>query len=181
MLRASVAAGTDIGLEAKRYMNEGDLVPDLVMIGVVEERLLMPDAGKGYILDGFPRTVPQAEALESLLKRMDSRIDHVLALEVGDEELVRRMGGRLVCSNCLATYHVENKPPVVPNVCDECGHTLSVRDDDRPEAIMHRLTVYRELTEPLFAFYAVRNQLRRIDASRSVDQVSETIIEVLDR
>lgn len=181
MLRRAETAGTEVGLRAKKYMDAGDLVPDEVIIGVVEERLREPDCQLGYILDGFPRTLAQAQALDHLLRRLDTPLHTVLAFEVGEEEIIRRLGGRRVCVSCQATFHDTNQPPKQPGVCDKCQGALVIRDDDTPNAILHRLKVYGELTEPLLAFYAERGLLHRVDASRPVDEVMQTVTEVLDR
>jgi adenylate kinase len=179
MLREAVADGTPIGGKAKSYMDAGELVPDDVMIGVVEERLVKPDAVHGCLLDGFPRTVPQAQALETLLARSGKPLDAAVALEADEEELVRRLSGRRTCPACSATYHVVNAPPRTEGVCDRCGGTLVTRDDDQPEAVRNRLKVYAAQTEPLIAFYAERGLLRRVDAAGSVDQVFALVREVL--
>ena len=164
MLREAVAAGTPIGLSAKQYMDSGNLVPDEVIIGVVEERMKKPDMREGFLLDGFPRTLPQAEALEGLLGRLNMPLDAVVAFEVDDEELVRRLGGRRTCPSCSATYHIHNAPPRVESVCDKCNGTLITRDDDQPDAIRNRLEVYKQLTQPLIDFYKQKGRLKTISA-----------------
>lgn len=181
LLREAVAQGTAIGLKAKTYMDAGELVPDEVIIGIVEERLAKPDAREGFLLDGFPRTVPQAEALTALLEKHSIPLDAVLALEGDEDTLVRRLSGRRVCSSCAATYHVDNAPPKVEGVCDKCSGTLIVRDDDKPEAIRNRLQVYARSTAPLLEFYRNRGQLLTVDATGTASEVFEAAWAALDR
>ncbi|MEP0766080.1 MAG: adenylate kinase [Fimbriimonadia bacterium] len=181
LLREAVARATPIGLKAKTYMDAGELVPDDVIIGIVEERLAKPDAREGFLLDGFPRTVPQAEALAALLDKHSIPLDAVLALEGNEETLVRRLSGRRVCSSCAATYHVDNAPPKVEGVCDQCSGSLIVRDDDRPEAIRNRLQVYARSTAPLLDFYRERGQLLTVDASGTAAEVFEAVWAALNR
>ncbi len=181
LLREAVAQATPIGLKAKTYMDAGELVPDDVIIGIVEERLAKPDAREGFLLDGFPRTVPQAEALAALLDKHSIPLDAVLAFEGNEETLVRRLSGRRVCGSCAATYHVDNAPPKVDGVCDHCSGSLIVRDDDRPEAIRNRLQVYARSTAPLLDFYRERGQLLTVDASGTAAEVFEATWAALDR
>lgn len=156
ILRAAVKNGTPVGLKAKEYMDSGNLVPDEVIIGVISERLAEEDCAGGYILDGVPRTIPQAQALEAA----GVRFDHVVSIEISDDEIVERMEGRRVCSQCGASYHVKNIPPKVEGVCDVCGGALEFRGDDQPEVVRNRLKVYHEETEPLKLFYQERDLLR---------------------
>ncbi|GMV36263.1 MAG: adenylate kinase [Fimbriimonadales bacterium] len=181
LLREAVAQATPIGLKAKSYMDAGELVPDDVIIGIVEERLAKPDAREGFLLDGFPRTVPQAEALAALLDKHSIPLDAVLALEGDEDTLVRRLSGRRVCGSCAATYHVDNAPPKVEGVCDKCSGSLIVRDDDKPEAIRNRLQVYARSTAPLLDFYRERGQLLTVDASGTATEVFEAVWAVLNR
>ena len=179
MLRDSVAKGTELGKLAKGYMERGELVPDDVIIGIVKERLLEPDAEKGFILDGFPRTLAQAIALESELSSLGRTIDFVVNIEVSDEEVVRRISGRRICRSCGKPYHVEFNPPKVEGVCDVCGGQLYRRADDEPEAVRKRLEVYHEQTAPLKGFYKERGVLVDVDGAKSVVEVSKDIESLL--
>jgi adenylate kinase len=179
IFRANVRGGTELGLLAKRYMDAGDLVPDEVTIEMVRHRLAEDDAAKGFLLDGFPRTVPQAETLEDLLSSMASKLDVVLELVVDDDEVVQRLSGRRTCRNCGHIWHVEFDPPAEEGVCDRCGGELFQRDDDRPATIRHRLEVYADQTAPLVGFYAARGILVGIDATGPVDDVTERALETL--
>lgn len=179
MLRDSVAKGTELGKLAKGYMERGELVPDDVIIGIVKERLLEPDAEKGFILDGFPRTLAQAIALESELSSLGRTIDFVVNIEVSDEEVVRRISGRRICRSCGKPYHVEFNPPKVEGVCDVCGGQLYRRADDEPEAVRKRLEVYHEQTAPLKGFYKERGVLVGVDGAKSVVEVSKYIESLL--
>jgi adenylate kinase len=177
MFRAAKAAGTSMGLRAKEYMDQGELVPDDVTIGVIEERLQAPDAQDGYILDGFPRTAVQAEALNKLLARLGQRLDAVLKLTVPQPELLRRLTGRRVCPNCGANYHLDSAPPKVAGVCDHCGATLQQRDDDSEATVAHRLDVYDKNTRPLIAYYEKMGLLHRIDGTQAIDAVHQALVE----
>ncbi|OFZ51703.1 MAG: adenylate kinase [Bdellovibrionales bacterium RIFOXYC1_FULL_54_43] len=181
MLRAAIAAGTALGREAKRYMDSGSLVPDQVVIGLIRERTEQPDAKAGFILDGFPRTVPQAQALDQMLQSRASKVDRVVLFEIPDEELVRRLSGRRTCLKCGAMYHIENAPPEKKDVCGHCGSELTQRDDDRPEIISKRLKVYHEQTAPVAEYYRKQSKLRTLDALKSPDEVSLALAETLAR
>jgi adenylate kinase len=181
ILRANVREGTALGAEAKRFMDAGDLVPDEVIIGMVGDRLGQADAAGGFLFDGFPRTVPQAEALDELLASRGAPLDVVLELVVDHDEVVRRLTGRRTCGDCGRIYQVESEPPAVEGVCDACGGALGQRDDDREDVVRNRLEVYREQTEPLVAFYEQRGQLRRIEAVGSVEQVTARALETLEQ
>ena len=174
ILRAAVREETELGRKAKEFMDRGDLVPDEVIIGVIAERIDSHEAEDGFILDGFPRTVGQAEALETKMDELGRRLTAALLIEVGDDEVVRRLGGRRTCPNGHV-YHVEFEPPEKEGVCDVCGEELMVRDDDKPDVIMHRLDQYREKTEPLVAFYEDRGVLERVDGSKEPDQVEQDV------
>ncbi len=177
MLRDARRRNTELGREAAEYMDAGKLVPDEVVIGIVAQRLKADDASEGFILDGFPRTRAQAEALGE----MGVELDAVINIEVSDEEVIRRLGGRLSCPECGAVYHQEAKPPAQEDVCDECGHQgLITRDDDRPEAIKERLASYHRQTAPLIEFYDKRGVLEGIDGESSPDDVNETIVDRLN-
>jgi len=179
ILRQSVADGTALGRKARAFMDQGALVPDDVVIGIIEERLRQPDCADGYILDGFPRTLAQAEALTRRLTALSTPLDRVLSLEVPEDDLVRRLSGRRVCRGCGHLYHVESNPPRQADVCDRCGDALYQRDDDREETIRHRLRVYREQTEPLIAYYDGMGLLARIDGRGTIDEISERITRAL--
>jgi adenylate kinase len=180
LFRANVGSATPLGLEAKRYMDAGELVPDSVTIAMVRDRLSEDDAVKGFLLDGFPRNVPQAEILEEMLHEdMNAKLDLVLELVVDDDEVVRRLSGRRTCRKCGHVWHVDFDPPEVEGVCDHCGGELFQRDDDRPETVRHRLEVYAAQTAPLVAFYAARGVLIGIDATGPVDDVTERALDAL--
>lgn len=178
MLRAQVSAGTELGLQAKGFMDQGQLVPDQVIIAMVQDRIAQPDATSAWILDGFPRTLPQAEALDQSLAD-STPLSHVIYFAVPEAELLGRLTGRRTCSNCGAIWHVTNKPTKVAGVCDLCGGELTQRADDREEAIAQRLVAYREQTAPLLEYYRSRNVLREIDANRSPDVVFEELLTLM--
>ncbi len=179
MLRAAVAEGTELGKKAKEYMDKGQLVPDEVVIGIVKERLSKPDCEKGFILDGFPRTVPQAEALDKILEEMGKRIDYVINIVVPDEEILKRLTGRRTCKKCGAMYHVIYNPPKQEGVCDKCGGELYQRDDDKEETIKNRLKVYAEQTAPLVDYYRKKGVLVDIDGTKSINEIFEDILKAL--
>ncbi len=179
ILRAAVREGTPLGVEAKRYMDAGELVPDTVVIGIIAERLKEEDAGEGFILDGFPRTIPQAEALGEILTEIDRKIDHVVSIEVDDEELVTRLTGRRMCKGCGESFHVVFNPPKEEGACDRCSGELYLRDDDKEETIRQRLAVYSEQTEPLIEFYAGSSLVRRIEGTGSIEEIFARVAEAL--
>jgi adenylate kinase len=181
ILRQAVANGTDLGREAKSFMDRGALVPDQVVIGIIEERLRRSDCARGYILDGFPRTLPQAEALSRALTSLGASMDRVLSVEVPEEDLVKRLTGRRVCRGCAHMYHVETNPPRNAGVCDKCGDALYQRDDDKEETIRHRLRVYRDQTQPLVAYYEKLGLLTRIDGRGTVGEISQRVQRALGR
>ncbi len=181
ILRQAVSDGTELGQKAKSFMDRGALVPDEVVIGIIEERLRRPDCARGYILDGFPRTLPQAEALSRTLTSIQASLDRVLSIEVPEEELVKRLAGRRVCRVCGYMYHVETNPAKRAGVCDKCGGSLYQRDDDKEETIRHRLRVYREQTEPLVAYYDKMELLARIDGRGTIEEISRRIDQALRR
>jgi adenylate kinase len=180
IFRANVADKTELGLEARRYMDAGDLVPDEVTIAMVRDRLTWDDASPGFLLDGFPRNVPQAEALAEMLTEMDTPLDGVLELRVEDEEVVRRLSGRRTCRRCGHVWHLEFDPPKEPGVCDLCGGELFQRDDDLPQTIQRRLDVYAEQTAPLVDYFRDRGLLVAIDATGSVDRVTKRAIAAVE-
>ncbi|MGN0985956.1 MAG: adenylate kinase [Candidatus Enterenecus sp.] len=176
ILRAAVKNGTPVGIQAKSYMDAGKLVPDEVIIGIVAERLAEADCANGFILDGVPRTIAQAEALE----QAGVIFDNVLSIEISDEEIEERMEGRRFCHSCGATYHVKNAPPKVEGVCDKCGGTLELRDDDKPETVKHRLEVYHAETEPLKDFYAKRGVLRTVENQPTIEATTQVVMKALN-
>jgi adenylate kinase len=175
ILRGAVKNQTPMGLEAKKYMDAGDLVPDSVVIGIVKDRLLEPDTAKGFLMDGFPRTIPQAEALDSALDELDRAISKVVVILVDEEDLVARLSGRRVCRYCQAPFHVLWGPPKNPGVCDKCGGELYQRDDDSEATVRNRLEVYRNQTEPLIDYYDKAGVVARIDGAKTPDAVYEDI------
>jgi len=179
MLREAARKGTRLGLEAKRYMDRGALVPDEVVIGLVDERLGQADAGSGWVLDGFPRTVAQAEALDRLLGQRRLDLDRVVFFAVSPEELVRRLTGRRVCRQCGTAYHLMFHPPASPGRCDRCGGALYQREDDAESAVTHRLEVYANQTAPLLDYYRARQLLTEIPAEGTVPQVGAAIRKAL--
>lgn len=175
ILRAAVKDETDVGKKAKEFMDRGDLVPDEVLIGIIAGRLESGEADHGFILDGFPRTVPQAEALEGELHELDRALTAVILIDASDEEIVRRLSGRRVCTGGSHVYHVNFNPPKEEGVCDIDGSGLIVRDDDKPEVVGHRLEQYHEKTAPLVAFYEKQGLLNRIEGGETPDKVEESI------
>lgn len=180
IFRANITASTELGRRAKHYMDAGDLVPDEVTIAIVRARLAEADAVPGFLLDGFPRTVPQAEALQHILHELEIPLDAVLELQIDDDEVVRRLSGRRTCRKCGHIWHVEFDPPTTPGLCDVCGSELFQRDDDLPDTVRRRLEVYAEQTEPLVGFYAAGGLLRTIAAHGPVDDITERAIEALE-
>jgi adenylate kinase len=181
IFRANVSGNTPLGQKAKEYMDRGDLVPDEVTIAMVRDRLAEEDALEGFLLDGFPRNVPQAETLKKILSEMDRKLDLVLELVVDDDEVVRRLSGRRTCRKCGRIWHVAFDPPTKDGVCDVCGGELFQRDDDREETIRHRLEVYQEQTAPLASFYADEGILVGLDATGPVEEVTERALAALRR
>jgi adenylate kinase len=175
ILRAEVREGTELGSEAKEYMDRGDLVPDEVIIGMIAERVESPEAADGFILDGFPRTTAQAEALDEEVRRMGKRLTAAILIEVSDEEVVRRLSGRRICEKDGHVFHVEFDPPIKDGVCDVCGSRLVVRDDDKPEVVRHRLEEYHEKTEPLISYYEGEGILRRVDGEQAPEEIGDRI------
>lgn len=171
LLRGAVKADSPLGRQARGYLDRGRLVPDEVVVGMVRERLDRSDARKGFILDGFPRTVAQAEALDRELTSRGRRLRAVVLFELQDDEVLERLGGRLTCTSCGAMYHLRHEPPSQEGICDRCGGGLEVREDDRPGTVRRRLEEYREKTAPLVAYYQGRGILRRVDASGPIEEV----------
>ena len=172
MLREAIANGTELGKKAKTFMDEGALVPDELILGIVADRVAQPDCQKGFILDGVPRTLAQAQALED----KGVKIDHVVSIEVDDEAIEGRMTGRRVCAKCGASYHVVANPPRVEGVCDSCGGELIIRKDDKPETVRHRLEVYHASTEVLKDFYGKLGRLRTVTGNQSIEHANEEIL-----
>ena len=179
IFRANIKAGTELGKKAKEYMDQGGLVPDEVTIGMLMDRIHEADCKNGYVLDGFPRTIPQAESLTEALAKEGGKIEAAVDIEVPDENIVSRMGGRRACLSCGATYHVVYNPPKQEGVCDVCGQPLVLRDDDKPETVQHRLSVYHAQTQPLIDYYGAAGVLKTVDGTKDMDQVFEDIMAVL--
>lgn len=181
IFRANVAAGTELGVEAKKYMDQGLLVPDEVTIGLIRDRLTGPDTAEGFLFDGFPRNVSQAEELETMLSGIEVKLDRVVELKVDNDEVVRRISGRRLCRNDSShIFHVASKPSAEPGVCDVCGGELYQRDDDREETVRERLRVYEEETAPIVGFYAERGLLASVDAMGALDEVTGRIVAALE-
>lgn len=181
MFRLAIKEGTDLGKKAKEFMDQGNLVPDEVTIGIVDERLRKDDCQNGFLLDGFPRTIAQAEALQSLLSNMDEDIDYVLHVDVPEEHLVKRLTGRRICPTCGATYHVMYNPPKEEGICDKDGSELSQRKDDMPETVRNRLDVNIEQTKPLLDFYQEKGYLVTIDGNQEINVVFQDIQTKLEK
>ena len=175
MLREAIANGTETGLKAKNYMDNGLLVPDEVILGIVAERVAQPDCSRGFILDGVPRTLAQAEALEA----KGVRIDHVVSIEIDDSVIEGRMTGRRVCTKCGASYHIVANPPKTEGICDQCGNEVSIRKDDAPETVRHRLKVYHESTEVLKSYYAKQNKLVLINGDQPIMDANRDVLRAL--
>ena len=180
ILRAAVKESTPLGMKGKGFMDQGQLVPDEIVIGIIEERLKAKDCDPGFILDGFPRTIPQAEALQPILTNIEKKIDHVINIEVDPEELLRRLTGRRTCKNCGAMFHLFFQPPKKEGICDRCGGTLYQRADDKEETIRTRLKEYEKQTAPLIQYYQGKKTLRSIQGIGGPDQIFGQIIRLLD-
>ncbi len=179
IFRANIKNGTELGKKAKEYMDQGLLVPDELTCDLVVDRIAQPDAAKGYVLDGFPRTIPQAEALTAALKARGESVDYAIDVDVPDENIVNRMGGRRACLACGATYHVSFNPPKKEGICDVCGKELVLRDDDKPETVQKRLDVYHAQTQPLIDYYTKAGVLRSVDGTQDIDKVFGDITGIL--
>ena len=179
IFRSNIKAGTELGQQAKAFMDQGALVPDEITVGMLMDRIHEVDCKDGYVLDGFPRTIPQAESLTEALSRTGEAIDAAIDIEVPDEDIVLRMGGRRACLHCGATYHTCFHPPRLENICDHCGHELVLRDDDKPETVKTRLEVYHAHTYPLIAYYRAAGVLHEVDGTKNMDQVFAEIREIL--
>ena len=179
IFRANIKEGTELGMKAKTYMDAGALVPDELVVDLVADRLTWDDTKEGFVLDGFPRTIPQAEALTKALADMGTALDVALDIEVPDQVIINRMGGRRACVSCGATYHIVNIPPKTEGKCDKCGSDLILRDDDKPETVRNRLDVYHEQTQPLIDYYKGQNVLREVDGTVPMEDVFAAIITIL--
>ena len=181
IFRANIKEGTGLGKEAKDYMDKGLLVPDELVVSIVKDRLTKDDCKEGFLLDGFPRTVNQAQALDSELHKMDTKLDRVININASAEILIERAVGRRICKECGATYHIKFNPPKVAGICDIDGGVLYQRDDDNVETVSTRINVYMEQTEPLIAYYKEQNLLLDVDGTKSIDTIFETISKELDK
>ena len=179
IFRANIKEGTDLGKEAKTYMDAGQLVPDELTVKILLDRVAKDDCKNGYVLDGFPRTIPQAEVLDAALTELGDKIDFAIDVDVPDENIVRRMGGRRACVTCGATYHIEHVPPKAEGICDICGSELILRDDDKPETVSNRLKVYHDQTQPLIDFYTKKGVLKSVDGTVDMMDVFAAIKAIL--
>ena len=179
IFRANIKNGTELGKKAKGYMDKGLLVPDSLVVDLVIDRIHEDDAKNGYVLDGFPRTIPQAEALDSALSAAGEAVDYAINVDVPDENIVNRMSGRRACVKCGATYHIKYNAPKVENVCDNCGSELIQREDDKPETVLNRLSVYHKETQPLIDYYTEKGIVKNIDGTRDLNDVFKDITDIL--
>ena len=179
IFRANIKNGTPLGMEAKGYMDQGLLVPDELTVKILLDRVSQDDCRNGYVLDGFPRTIPQAQVLDQELAKLNDQIDHAIDVDVPDENIIRRMSGRRACISCGATYHIEYIRPAKEGICDECGQELVLREDDRPETVGRRLAVYHEQTQPLIDFYGNKGILKTVDGTKEMHEVFDAIAEIL--
>lgn len=180
IFRANIKNGTPLGMQAKSYMDKGELVPDEVTIGMLLDRISQEDCKEGYVLDGFPRTIPQAESLTKALAERAEKIDYAIDVEVPDEVIVNRMSGRRACVKCGATYHIVYAAPAKEGVCDKCGEALVLRSDDAPETVKGRLNVYHEQTQPLIAYYTEQGVLREVDGTKPLEEVFGDVTKILE-
>lgn len=179
IFRANIKNGTELGKKAQTYMDQGLLVPDELVCDLVVDRIQQSDCEKGYVLDGFPRTIPQAEALTAALEKLGTSIDYAINVEVPDENILRRMGGRRACLSCGATYHIEFNPTKKEGICDACGAETVLRDDDKPETVQKRLDVYHTQTQPLIDYYTKAGKLAEVDGTQNMDEVFAAIVDLL--
>ena len=179
IFRANIKNGTELGKKAKTYMDQGALVPDELTCDLVVNRIQQEDCKNGFVLDGFPRTIPQAEALDAALKNLNQTMDYAIDVDVPDDNIVNRMGGRRACVNCGATYHIQFNPTKVEGKCDACGNDLVIRDDDKPETVLKRLTTYHEQTQPLIEYYSKQGILKSVDGTQPMDDVFAAIVAIL--
>ncbi|MCR4763467.1 MAG: adenylate kinase [Lachnospiraceae bacterium] len=181
IFRANLKEGTPLGKKAKEYMDKGALVPDELTVEILLDRVSRDDCAGGYVLDGFPRTIPQAEVLDEELTKLGDHVDFAIDVDVPDENIVRRMSGRRACLKCGATYHIEHIPPKKEGICDNCGEPLVLRDDDKPETVQKRLTVYHEQTAPLIDYYTKQGILRTVDGTKDMKEVFSAITGIIDQ
>ena len=179
IFRANIKNGTELGKEAKGYMDKGLLVPDELTVRLLLDRVAQEDCVNGYVLDGFPRTIPQAEVLDEKLTELDEKVDYAVNVDVPDENIINRMSGRRACLNCGATYHIVSIPPKKEGICDVCGSELVLRDDDQPETVKNRLKVYHEQTQPLIDYYEKKGALRTVDGTLPMEEVFDAIVRIL--
>lgn len=179
IFRANIKNNTVLGQKAKSYMDKGELVPDELVVDLVVDRIKADDCTNGYVLDGFPRTIPQAEALDVALAAINDKVDYAINVEVPDENIINRMSGRRACVACGATYHIVHIPTKVEGVCDKCGAELILRDDDKPETVKNRLNVYHEQTQPLIDYYTAKNVLHEVDGTKAMEDVFSSIVSIL--
>ena len=179
IFRANIKAGTELGKKAKSYMDQGLLVPDELTVDLVIDRVNQEDCKNGYILDGFPRTIPQAESLDAALAKMGQKVDYAINVEVPDENIISRMSGRRACVGCGATYHIKYNPPKAEGICDACGEKLILRDDDKPETVQKRLGVYHDQTQPLIDYYGKAGVLKEVDGTVDMEDVFQAIVDIL--
>lgn len=181
IFRANIKNNTELGQKAKTYMDKGELVPDSLVVDLIMDRFKEADCANGYVLDGFPRTIPQAEALDNALKANGEKIDFAINVEVPDENIINRMSGRRACVGCGATYHIKYNPTKVEGVCDACGEKLILRDDDKPETVKNRLSVYHEQTQPLIDYYNKAGVLAEVDGTKDMEDVFKDIVNILGK
>ena len=179
IFRANIKNGTELGKKAKTYMDQGLLVPDELTVDLVIDRVNQEDCKNGYILDGFPRTIPQAESLDAALAKMGQKVDYAINVEVPDENIINRMSGRRACVGCGATYHIKYNPPKTEGICDACGEKLILRDDDKPETVQKRLGVYHDQTQPLIDYYGKAGVLKEVDGTVDMEEVFQAIVNIL--
>ena len=179
IFRANIKNGTELGMEAKKYMDQGLLVPDELTVKILLDRVAQDDCRNGYVLDGFPRTIPQAEVLDNELTKLGETIDFAIDVNVPDENIINRMSGRRACLACGATYHIAHGPPKQEGICDRCGKELVLRDDDKPETVKNRLEIYHEQTQPLIDFYTKKGVLKTVDGTVPMNEVFEAIVAIL--
>lgn len=179
IFRANIKNGTELGKEAKSYMDKGALVPDDLTVRILLDRVAQDDCKNGYVLDGFPRTIPQAEVLENELTKLGDKVDYAIDVDVPDENIVKRMSGRRACVKCGATYHIEHVPPKKEGICDNCGAELILRDDDKPETVQNRLKIYHEQTQSLKDFYSKKGILKSVDGTQPMESVFSSIKGIL--
>ena len=180
IFRANIKNGTELGKKAKEYMDKGLLVPDELTVQLLLDRVANDDCKDGYVLDGFPRTIPQADVLDSELTKLGDKVDFAVNVDVPDENIVRRMSGRRACLKCGATYHIEHIPPKTEGICDKCGSELVQREDDKPETVQNRLSVYHEQTQPLIDYYDKKNILKTVDGTKDMQEVFNDIVNILN-